>query len=136
MNAPHHHLHKVELQTRDYKDNVTPFWCPGCGHHGVLTGVFKALADLGVDPTYLVNISGIGCSSRLPYFIRSYRMHTLHGRAGPVATGTHLARPELPILITGGEGDAFWELFSELPTRGPSDRQPIGLLGTHAVVLR
>lgn len=107
MNAPLHHLHKVELQTRDYKDDITPFWCPGCGHHGVLTGVFKALADLGVDPTYLVNISGIGCSSRLPYFVRSYRMHTLHGRAGPVATGTHLARPELPILITGGDGDAF-----------------------------
>jgi 2-oxoglutarate ferredoxin oxidoreductase subunit beta len=107
MNAPLHHLHKVELQTRDYKDEITPFWCPGCGHHGVLTGVFKALAELGVDPTYLVNISGIGCSSRLPYFVRSYRMHTLHGRAGPVATGAHLARPELPILITGGDGDAF-----------------------------
>ena len=107
MSAHQQHLHKVDLQPRNYKEEISPFWCPGCGHHGVLTGVIKALAEVGVDPTYLVNISGIGCSSRLPYFVRSYRMHTLHGRAGAVATGTHLARPDLPILITGGDGDGF-----------------------------
>jgi 2-oxoglutarate ferredoxin oxidoreductase subunit beta len=107
MNAPQRHLHKVALQPKDYKDNVTPFWCPGCGHHGVLTSVFKALSELGVDPTYLMNISGIGCSSRLPYFVRSYKMHTLHGRAGPVATGAQLARPDLSVLVTGGDGDGF-----------------------------
>jgi 2-oxoglutarate ferredoxin oxidoreductase subunit beta len=54
-----------------------------------------------------VNISGIGCSSRLPYFVKSYKMHTLHGRAGPVATGTQLARPDLAIVVTGGDGDGF-----------------------------
>lgn len=107
MNSPQQHLHKVELQTKDYRDEVTPFWCPGCGHHGILTGLIKALTDVGVDPTYLVNISGIGCSSRLPYFVRSYKMHTLHGRAGPVATGAHLVRPDLAILVTGGDGDGF-----------------------------
>ena len=58
MNAPHHHLHKVELQTRDYKDNVTPFWCPGCGHHGVLTGVFGGDA-IGGGTTKLRPVSGL-----------------------------------------------------------------------------
>lgn len=108
MNAPTDHLHQVALQAKDYKEEeVTPFWCPGCGHHGVLTGLLRALAELGVDPDYLVNISGIGCSSRLPYFVKSYKMHTLHGRAGPVATGAQLARPDLAIVVTGGDGDGF-----------------------------
>jgi 2-oxoglutarate/2-oxoacid ferredoxin oxidoreductase subunit beta len=113
MNAPHPplhpqtHLHKVALASKEYKDNVNPFWCPGCGHHGVLTSLLRALAEVGVDPNFLVNISGIGCSSRLPYFVKSYKMHTLHGRAGPVATGTQLARPDLAIVVSGGDGDGF-----------------------------
>lgn len=113
MNAPHPplhpqaHLHKVSLQSKDYKDSVNPFWCPGCGHHGVLTSLLRALAEVGVDPNFLVNISGIGCSSRLPYFVKSYKMHTLHGRAGPVATGAQLARPDLAIVVSGGDGDGF-----------------------------
>jgi len=107
MNAPNPHLHKVQLQSKDYKDNVTPFWCAGCGDHGVLTSLLRALSELGVDPNYLVNISGIGCSSRLPYFVKSYKMHTLHGRAGAVATGTQLARPDLAVVVSGGDGDGF-----------------------------
>ena len=82
-------------------------WCGGCGHHGVLTGLLRALSELGVDPNYLVSVSGIGCSSRLPYFVKSYKMHTLHGRAGPVATGVQLARPDLAVVVTGGDGDGF-----------------------------
>lgn len=109
MNAPDpiSHLHKVQLQPKQYKEDTPSFWCPGCGHHGVLTGLLRALAEVGVDPNYLVNISGIGCSSRLPYFVKSYKMHTLHGRAGPVATGAQLARPDLAIVVTGGDGDGF-----------------------------
>lgn len=98
MSTAQTHLHKVELLPKDYKTDTKPFWCPGCGDHGVLTSVYRALTELGVDPNYLVNISGIGCSSRLPYFVRSFKMHTLHGRAGPVATGVQLARPDLAIL--------------------------------------
>lgn len=110
MNAPlqpNMHFHKVELKPKDYKNETTSFWCAGCGHYGVLTGLLRALSEIGVDPNYLVNVSGIGCSSRLPYFVNSYKMHTLHGRAGPVATGVQLARPDLAVVVTGGDGDGF-----------------------------
>ncbi len=111
MNAilqPHAHFHKVDFKPKDYKDENTPsFWCAGCGHYGVLTGLLRALSEIGVDPNYLVSVSGIGCSSRLPYFVNSYKMHTLHGRAGPVATGVQLARPDLAVVVSGGDGDGF-----------------------------
>jgi 2-oxoglutarate/2-oxoacid ferredoxin oxidoreductase subunit beta len=104
---PQMHLHQVELKPKDYKTETTPFWCAGCGHYGVLTGLLRSLSEIGVDPNFLVSISGIGCSSRLPYFVNSYKMHTLHGRAGPVATGVQLARPDLAVVVTGGDGDGF-----------------------------
>ena len=110
MNAvlqPQTHLHQVELKPKDYKTDAPSFWCAGCGHYGVLTGLLRALSEIGIDPNHLVSVSGIGCSSRLPYFVNSYKMHTLHGRAGPVATGVHLARPDLAVVITGGDGDGF-----------------------------
>jgi 2-oxoglutarate ferredoxin oxidoreductase subunit beta len=107
MTAALTHLHRVQLQSKDYKEDTPSFWCPGCGHHGVLTGLLRALSEVGVDPNFLVNVSGIGCSSRLPYFVKSYKMHTLHGRAGPVATGVQLARPDLAVVVTGGDGDGF-----------------------------
>jgi len=107
MSHPQAHLHKVELQPKEYRDEAKSFWCPGCGHNGVLTALLRSLSELGVDPSYLVNVSGIGCSSRLPYFVKSYKMHTLHGRAGPVATGVQLARPDLAVVVTGGDGDGF-----------------------------
>jgi 2-oxoglutarate/2-oxoacid ferredoxin oxidoreductase subunit beta len=100
-------LHKVEMKPKEYKSEVEPVWCPGCGHYGVLAALYRAMSELGIDPTQFVNISGIGCSSRLPYFVQSYKMHTLHGRAGAVATGTQLARPDLAVVVTGGDGDGF-----------------------------
>ncbi len=107
MSAVLESMKKIERKPSDYKSEVKPVWCPGCGHFGVLSGIYRALADLGIEPTNMVNISGIGCSSRTPYFVQSYKMHTLHGRAGPVATGTQLARPDLTVLVTGGDGDGF-----------------------------
>ncbi|MBF0162225.1 MAG: 2-oxoacid:ferredoxin oxidoreductase subunit beta [Magnetococcales bacterium] len=100
-------LHKVDLKPKDYKSEVSVVWCPGCGYHGILSSIYKSLAELGVDSSNLMAISGIGCSSRTPYFIKSYKMHTLHGRAGPVATGAQLAQPEQAVLVTGGDGDGF-----------------------------
>ncbi|MBF0460403.1 MAG: 2-oxoacid:ferredoxin oxidoreductase subunit beta [Magnetococcales bacterium] len=100
-------LHKVDLKPRDYKSEVNVVWCPGCGYHGILNSIYRALSELGVDSSNLMSISGIGCSSRTPYFIKSYKMHTLHGRAGPVATGAQLARPDLAVLVTGGDGDGY-----------------------------
>lgn len=100
-------LKQVEMKPKEYKSDVSVVWCPGCGHHGILNAIYRALSEAGVDPSKIMNISGIGCSSRTPYFVQSYKMHTLHGRAGAVATGAQLARPELCTLVTGGDGDGF-----------------------------
>ncbi|MBF0612205.1 MAG: 2-oxoacid:ferredoxin oxidoreductase subunit beta [Magnetococcales bacterium] len=105
MSSPY--MHATEMKPKDYKSDVSVVWCPGCGHHGILNGVYRALAEAGVDPTGLICVSGIGCSSRLPYFLQSYKMHTLHGRAAPVATGAAVVRPDLVNMISGGDGDGF-----------------------------
>jgi 2-oxoglutarate ferredoxin oxidoreductase subunit beta len=91
----------------DYKGRVDPDWCPGCGDYGVLAAVQKALVELQIPNHQVVTISGIGCSSNFPGFIETYGMHTLHGRALPVATGVKMANHELTVLVTGGDGDGF-----------------------------
>ncbi|MBF0139159.1 MAG: 2-oxoacid:ferredoxin oxidoreductase subunit beta [Magnetococcales bacterium] len=98
---------KKMMKPRDYKSEVPVVWCPGCGHYGVLDAIYRALAGAGIEPSQLISISGIGCSSRTPYFLHSYKMHTLHGRAGAVATGAQLARPDLTVMVFGGDGDGF-----------------------------
>lgn len=100
-------LNKVELSPKEYKSEVTPVWCPGCGDYAVLNSAYKALSRLGLDPEQTVFVSGIGCSSRLPYFVDTYAMHTLHGRALPVAAGVKLANPDLEVIVVGGDGDGF-----------------------------
>ncbi|HVL49397.1 MAG TPA: thiamine pyrophosphate-dependent enzyme [Candidatus Thermoplasmatota archaeon] len=90
-----------------YKVDTKPTWCPGCGDYAVLTGVTRACATTGTDPKDLVVVSGIGCSSNLPHFLKAYGMHTLHGRSIPVATGVKLANPNLKVVITGGDGDGY-----------------------------
>ncbi|NGZ05246.1 MAG: 2-oxoacid:ferredoxin oxidoreductase subunit beta [Magnetococcales bacterium] len=100
-------LHKKEMAPKEYKSDVSVVWCPGCGHHGILNAILRAVSELGVDPTNMVSVSGIGCSSRTPYFMQSYKMHTLHGRAGAVASGVQLARPDQMVVVTGGDGDGF-----------------------------
>jgi 2-oxoglutarate ferredoxin oxidoreductase subunit beta len=91
----------------DFKSEVKPTWCPGCGDFGVLNAVYAALRQQGKRPEDVVSVSGIGCSSRLPFFVTSYGFHGLHGRAMPIATGLKLANPELTVLAFGGDGDAF-----------------------------
>lgn len=100
-------LNKVELTPKEYKSSVTPVWCPGCGDYAVLNSAYKAISELGLDPEKTVFVSGIGCSSRLPYFVDTYAMHTLHGRALPVAAGVKLANPELEVIVVGGDGDGL-----------------------------
>ncbi|MCS6803336.1 MAG: 2-oxoacid:ferredoxin oxidoreductase subunit beta [Chloroflexota bacterium] len=95
------------LTMKDYRSEVKPVWCPGCGDFAVLSATYKAMARLGLRREDTVVVSGIGCSSRLPYFVKTYGMHTLHGRALPVATGLKLARPELSVFVFGGDGDLF-----------------------------
>ncbi len=91
----------------DFKSELKPIWCPGCGDFGVLASLYRSMADLDLDPTQTVVVSGIGCSSRLPHFVSTYGIHTLHGRPLPVAMGVKLANPELTVIAVGGDGDGF-----------------------------
>lgn len=92
---------------RDFKSDVKPIWCPGCGDYGVLAAVTRALAETGRPPHETAVVSGIGCSSRLPAYVAGYGVHGVHGRALPVATGLKLARPELAVIAVGGDGDGY-----------------------------
>jgi 2-oxoglutarate ferredoxin oxidoreductase subunit beta len=91
----------------DYKSGVKPTWCPGCGDFGVLNAVYNSLRTKGYAPQDVVLVSGIGCSSRLPFFSSTYGFHTIHGRSMPIATGIKVANPRLKVLALGGDGDAF-----------------------------
>lgn len=91
----------------DYKSDLKPVWCPGCGDFAVLNSVYRALADLHLEPHETVVISGIGCSSRLPGYVETYGFNSLHGRALPIATGVKLAKPDLTVLAVGGDGDGI-----------------------------
>lgn len=93
------------LDVRDYKSNVKPVWCPGCGDFGVLSATFKAMTSLQLKPHEVVVVSGIGCSSRTPYFMRTYGIHGVHGRPLPIATGVKMANPDLTVFAMGGDGD-------------------------------
>lgn len=95
------------LLARDYLSELKPIWCPGCGDFGVLNALTLALAELQVRPENLAIVSGIGCSSRIPGYVHAYGFHSIHGRALPVATGLKLARPELTVIVTMGDGDAY-----------------------------
>ena len=91
---------------QDYKSGQ-PRWCPGCGDHAFLNSLHKAMAELGVAPHNIAVISGIGCSSRLPYYVNTYGFHTIHGRAAAVATGAKVANPNLTIWQISGDGDGL-----------------------------
>lgn len=101
MNAP------VSLKGSDYKSDLKPVWCPGCGDYHVLLSMTKALAELQRPPHDVAVISGIGCSSRIPAYLNTYGFHGVHGRALPLGTGLKVARPELTVLVAGGDGDGF-----------------------------
>jgi len=90
-----------------YKADLKPVWCPGCGDFGVLNALYKALADLHVEPYETVIVSGIGCSSRLPGYVETYGFNSLHGRGLPIATGAKVAAPNLNVIAVGGDGDGI-----------------------------
>lgn len=100
-------MQTAALKAKDFKSDVKPIWCPGCGHFAVLAAITRALAYLELPKEAVALVSGIGCSSRLPAYVDSYGFHGLHGRALPLATGLKVARPELNVLVTGGDGDGF-----------------------------
>ena len=96
----------TKLTVREY-DYKKPTWCPGCGDYTILNVLKKVFASLGLPPHRVVIVSGIGCGSKLPHYIRVNGFHTIHGRPLPVAMGLKIARPDLTIVSIGGDGDTF-----------------------------
>ena len=97
----------AKLRPADYASDQEVRWCPGCGDYAILKGVQKTLADIGARRENTVFVSGIGCSSRLPYYMSTYGFHTIHGRAPAFATGIKLANPDLDVWLVTGDGDGL-----------------------------
>lgn len=92
---------------KDFRNNVKPNWCPGCGDFSVQAAIQRAAANVGLEPEELAVISGIGCSGRISGYINSYGFHGIHGRALPLAQGVKMANRELTVIAAGGDGDGF-----------------------------
>lgn len=95
------------LTLKDFKSDQEVKWCPGCGDYSILTQIQKILPETGVDRSKMVFVSGIGCSSRFPYYVNTYGFHGIHGRAPAIATGVKLANPELDVWVITGDGDGL-----------------------------
>lgn len=99
---------QVAVSTKkDWTSDQEVRWCPGCGDYGILLAVQQLMPDLGVSPENTVFVSGIGCSSRFPYYMNTYGMHSIHGRAPAIATGVKTARPDLDVWVITGDGDGL-----------------------------
>ncbi len=97
----------LKYKAADFKNPQKVRWCPGCGDFALLNSLHKAMAELGIPPHKTAVISGIGCSSRLPYYMGTYGFHTIHGRAAAIATGVKVAKPDLSVWQISGDGDAL-----------------------------
>jgi 2-oxoglutarate ferredoxin oxidoreductase subunit beta len=97
----------VKLTAKDFKSDQEVRWCPGCGDYAILAAVQAFMPELGIPRERIVFISGIGCSSRFPYYMNTYGMHSIHGRAPAIATGLSVSRPDLSVWVVTGDGDAL-----------------------------
>jgi 2-oxoglutarate ferredoxin oxidoreductase subunit beta len=98
---------ELTLKAKDFKTDQEVRWCPGCGDYAILAAVQGFMPELGVARENIVFISGIGCSSRFPYYMNTYGMHSIHGRAPAIATGLSASRPDLSVWVVTGDGDAL-----------------------------
>jgi 2-oxoglutarate ferredoxin oxidoreductase subunit beta len=98
---------KIKLSKKDLESDQDVRWCPGCGDYAILATVQRTLAQLGIQRENTVFISGIGCSSRFPYYMNTYGFHTIHGRAPAIASGLKVTRPELDVWVITGDGDGL-----------------------------
>src|SRR5512139_2239618 len=98
---------KIKLSKKDLESDQDVRWCPGCGDYAILATVQRTLANLGVKRENTVFISGIGCSSRFPYYMNTYGFHTIHGRAPAIAMGIKVANPSLSVWLVTGDGDGL-----------------------------
>jgi 2-oxoglutarate/2-oxoacid ferredoxin oxidoreductase subunit beta len=97
----------LKLTAKDFKSDQEVRWCPGCGDYAILAAVQSFLPELGIPRERIVFISGIGCSSRFPYYLNTYGMHSIHGRAPAIASGLSVSRPDLSVWVVTGDGDAL-----------------------------
>ena len=97
----------AKLTIKDWESDQEVRWCPGCGDYAILKAVQRTMVEIGADPAQTVFVSGIGCSSRFPYYMASYGFHTIHGRAPAFATGIKLANPDLDVWLVTGDGDGM-----------------------------
>jgi 2-oxoglutarate/2-oxoacid ferredoxin oxidoreductase subunit beta len=98
---------ELGLKAKDFKTDQEVRWCPGCGDYAILAAVQGFMPELGIPREDIVFISGIGCSSRFPYYMNTYGMHSIHGRAPAIATGLSTSRPDLSVWVVTGDGDAL-----------------------------
>lgn len=92
---------------KDFRNDLKPNWCPGCGDFSVQAAIQRAAANIGLEPENLAVVSGIGCSGRISGYINAYGFHTIHGRSLPIAQGLKMANRDLTVLASGGDGDGF-----------------------------
>ncbi|SNY05418.1 2-oxoacid:ferredoxin oxidoreductase subunit beta [Paractinoplanes atraurantiacus] len=97
----------LKLTAKDFKSDQEVRWCPGCGDYAILAAVQGFMPELGIPRENIVFVSGIGCSSRFPYYMNTYGMHSIHGRAPAIATGLSASRPDLSVWVVTGDGDAL-----------------------------
>jgi 2-oxoglutarate ferredoxin oxidoreductase subunit beta len=98
---------ELKLTAKDFKSDQEVRWCPGCGDYSILAAMQRFMPELGIPREKTVFISGIGCSSRFPYYMNTYGMHSIHGRAPAIATGLSASRPDLSVWVVTGDGDAL-----------------------------
>ncbi len=98
---------ELKLTTKDFKSDQEVRWCPGCGDYAILAAMQGFMPELGIPREKIVFISGIGCAARFPYYMQTYGMHSIHGRAPAIATGLAMSRPDLSVWVVSGDGDAL-----------------------------
>jgi 2-oxoglutarate/2-oxoacid ferredoxin oxidoreductase subunit beta len=97
----------IQLSAKDFKSDQEVRWCPGCGDYAILNAVQSFMPELGIPKEKIVFVSGIGCAARFPYYMQTYGMHSIHGRAPAIATGLATSRPDLAVWVVTGDGDAL-----------------------------
>ena len=98
---------ELKLTMKDFKSDQEVRWCPGCGDYAILAALQSFMPELGIERERIVFVSGIGCAARFPYYMQTYGMHSIHGRAPAIATGLAMSRPDLSVWVVSGDGDAL-----------------------------